>query len=257
MPTGNQGSSVRSLDEQTSSTFLISSVLIFAAVQGVFSETWVEDFSTKRLNSWKIHEHVLRSVSIWQPKDDHLDVWIDPFEGPGIFGVYQLEFIGFPIKDRELNVKVSILEASGGSIGIFIGQYDDRGGIFNKTIKFLHTPFLNTLIRVGADIQQLPPLVINDAENLVFPLKEIEISFSKGHFTFLSQRNLIVEFQVPELREIDCIGLIAYVWVGANAFGDFVLDDFIISGPDVPVFRDLSVRPAGKAAVLWGELKRP
>ncbi len=235
--------------------FLISSVLIFAAVQGVFSETWVEDFSTKRLNSWKIHEHVLiGAISIWQPKDDHLDVWIDPAAAPGIFRIFPLEFIGFPIKVGELNVKVSILEASGGSIGIFIGQYDDRGDIFNKTIKFLHTFLLNTLIRVGADIQ-LPP--VNNVGNVVFPLKEIEISFSKGHFTFLSQRNLIVEFQVPELREIDCIGLIAYVGAGANAFGDFVLDDFIISGPDVPVFRDLSVRPAGKAAVLWGELKRP
>ncbi len=73
----------------------------------------------------------------------------------------------------------------------------------------------------------------------------------------MSQRNLITEFRGPKLREIDCIGLIAYVWVGANAFGDFVLDDFIISGPNVLVFRDLSVRPTGKAAVLWGELKRP
>ena len=233
--------------------FLISSVLIFAAVQGVFSETWVEDFSTKRLNSWKIHEDVFGEF-IWQIKDDHLDVWIDPFPGPGIFHIFPLEFIGFPIAPTELNVKVSILETRGGSIGIFVGQCDDRGDVYNKTIKFLHTPFLNTLIRVGADIQ-LPP--VNNVGNLVFPLKEIEISFSKGHFTFLSQRNLIVEFQVPELREIDCIGLIAYVWAGANAFGDFVLDDFIISGPDVPVFRDLSVRPAGKAAVLWGELKRP
>ncbi len=143
-------------------------MLIFAAVQGVFSETWVEDFSTKRLSSWKIHEHVLRSISIWQPKDDHLDVWIDPFEGPGIFGIYPLEFIGFPIKVGELNVKISILEASGGSIGIFIGQYDNHGGIFNKTIKFLHTPFLNTLIRVGADIQ-LPPLLVNNVGNVVFP----------------------------------------------------------------------------------------
>ena len=232
-------------------------MLIFAVVQGVFSETWVEDFSTKRLNSWKIHEHVLiGAISIWQPKDDHLDVWIDADSPPGIFRIFPLEFIGFPIKARELNVKVSILEASGGSIGIFIGQYDDHGGIFNKTIKFLHTPFLNTIIRRGADIQQFP-LLINNIGNVVFPLKEIEISFSKGHFEFLSQRNLITEFRVPELREIDCIGLIAYVWVGANAFGDFVLDDFIISGPNVPVFRDLSVRPAGKAAVLWGELKRP
>ena len=231
-------------------------MLIFAAVQGVFSDTWHEDFSIKRLNSWKIHEDVFGEF-IWQIKDDHLDVWIDPFPGPGIFHIFPLEFIGFPIDPTELNVKVSILEARGGSIGIFVGQCDDRGDVYNKTIKFLHTPFLNTIIRRGADIQQFPPLVINNADNLVFPLKEIEISFRRGHFTFLSQRILITEFQVLELREIDYIGIVAYVWKGANAFGKFVLDDFIISGPDVPVFRDLSVRPAGKAAVLWGELKRP
>ncbi len=233
--------------------FLISSMLIFGTIQGVFSESWHEDFSIKGLHSWKIHDEFVGEF-IWQTKDDQLDVWIDPFPGVGIFQIFPLEFMGFPIDATEFNVKVSILEARGGSIGIFVGQCDD-GDVYNRTIKFLHTLFLRTIIRRGADIDQLPPLVI--ANNVPLPLKEIEVSFKEGHFSFFSQRILITEFQVMELRDVDCIGIIAYVYKGAGAVGDFVLDDFIISGPDVPVFKDLSVRAVGKAAVLWGELKRP
>ncbi|MXV78985.1 hypothetical protein F4X73_12620 [Candidatus Poribacteria bacterium] len=232
--------------------FLISNVFIFAFVKGVFSDTWHEDFSIKGLYSWKIHDEFIGEF-IWQTKDDQLDVWIDPFPGPGIFHIFPLEFVGFPIKVTEFDVKVSILEARGGSIGIFVGQCDD-GDVYNRTIKFLHTLFLNTIIRRGADIDQLPPLVL--VNNVPIPLKEIEVSFKEGHFSFFSQRILITEFQVKELREIDCFGLIAYVYKGAGAVGEFVLDDFIVSGPDVPVFRDLSVRPVGKAAVLWGDLKQ-
>ena len=234
--------------------FLISCILIFGTIQGVFSEKWVEDFSIKGLHSWRIHEPpVIGSINTWQTKDDHLDVWIDPPPGPGIFLMYPIEFIGFPIDITEFDVKVSILEASGGSIGIFVGECDDRD-VYNKTIKFLHTPFLNAIIRSGADIK-LPPWRI--ANNVVLPLKEIEVSFKKGHFRFLTQGILITEFQVKELRDSNCIGLFAYVFKGAGAFGDFVLDDFIISGSDVPEFRDLNVRPVGKTAVLWGDLKRP
>ena len=58
--------------------FLISCILIFGTIQGVFSEEWVEDFSLKGLHSWRIHEPLaVGSINTWQTKDDHLDAGSD------------------------------------------------------------------------------------------------------------------------------------------------------------------------------------
>lgn len=233
--------------------FLILCVLMFATVQVVSAKTWVEEFSGN-LDSWKEYdEHfdggIWAPKTIWETKGGKLDVWIDPPPTPGIYERFPLEFIGFPIKAKELNVKVKILEASKASVGILIGQYDDRGGVFSQTIKFLHLPFFGATIRRSPRIELLQ--LANKADNAPFPLEEIEISFNNGHFKFLSRRKLLIEFDVPQLPIIDCIGIIAYVERGAGVIGEFVLDDFEISGP---TFYD--VRPKGKAAVVWGELKR-
>ena len=234
--------------------FLILCLLICATVQIVSAETWVENFSKNNLDSWKEYdEHFAGGIwapkTIWESKNGHLDVWIDPPPTPGIYEKFPFEFIGFPIKTKELNVKVKIIEASKASVGILIGQYDDRGSVLNRTIKFLHLPFFGYAIRRSPRLSMAQ--VANKVDKPPFPLEDIEISFNQGHFKFFSERQLLIEFDVPQLPIINCIGIIAYVERGAGVIGEFVLDDFEISAP---TFYD--VRPKGKSAVVWGELKR-
>lgn len=233
--------------------FLIICALIIIQGQIVNAETWIENFSNN-LDSWKEYDDhfdggIWAPKTIWEAKGGRLDVWIDPPPTPGIYERFPLEFIGFPIKAKELNVKVKILEATSASVGILIGQYDDRGSVLNQTIKFLHRPFFGFAIRRSPRIDMAE--VANKVDKPPFPLKDIEISFEHGHFKFFSERKLLIEFDVPQLPIIDCIGIIAYVERGAGVIGEFVLDDFEISAP---TFYDVS--PKSKAAVLWGELKR-
>ncbi len=232
--------------------FLILCMLLFIQGQMVLAETWIENFSNN-LDSWKEYDDhfdggIWAPKTVWESKNGTLDVWIDPPPTPGIYERFPLEFIGFPIKTKELNVKVKIVEATKASVGILIGQYDARGGIFSQTIKFLHLPFFGYAIRRSPRFDMVQ--VANKVEKPPFPLEDIEISFNEGHFKFISERQLLIEFDVPQLTTIDCLGIIAYVERGAGVIGEFVLDDFEISAP---TFYD--VRPKGKAAVLWGELK--
>ena len=108
--------------------FLILCILIFVAGQMVSAETWVENFSDKNLDSWKtVEDHFETGIrapkAIWQTKNGSLDVWIDPPPTPGIFEYFPLEFIGFPIKAKDLNVKVKILATTrNDNIGIIMVQ---------------------------------------------------------------------------------------------------------------------------------------
>lgn len=244
---------------------LILFALIFVNVHIVSAETWVENFSKNNLDSWKEYdEHFAGGIwaprTIWESKNGHLDVWIDPPPTPGIFEKFPLEFVGFPIMAKELNVKVKILEATNhDNIGILIGQHDERGGVIGDTFHFLNGSFIalnKTPFRNG--VIQTPPLhtfeiteIAHQVNSDHFPLKEMEISFNNGHFKFLSKGDLLTEFKCSQMTKIDCIGIIAYVLRGAGVIGEFVLDDFEISAP---TFYD--VRPKGKSAVVWGELKR-
>ncbi|RKU15753.1 hypothetical protein C6501_06215 [Candidatus Poribacteria bacterium] len=245
--------------------FLIICALIIVQGQMVSAETWVENFSDDNLDSWKEYdEHHDGGIwapkkVIWQTKNGKLDVWIDPPPTPGIFEIFPLEFVGFPIMAKELNVKVKILETSRFGIGILIGQYDERGGVIGDTFHFLNSSFIplnKTPFRNG--VIQTPPLhtfeiteIAHQVDSDHLPLEEMEISFNNGHFKFLSKDDLLTEFKCPQMTKINCIGIIAYVERGAGAIGEFVLDDFILSAP---TFYDVS--PKSKAAVLWGELKR-
>ena len=243
--------------------FLIFCVLTFATVQVVSADTWVENFSNN-LDSWKEYDaHFERGIrapkTIWKTKNERLDVSIDPPPPPGIFEIFPLEFVGFPIMAKELNVKVKILEATNhDNIGILIGQHAERGDVIGDTFHFLNrsfialnkTPFRNGVIQTPSphtfEIMEIAHQV--DSEHL--PLEEMEISFNNGHFKFLSKGDLLTEFKCPQMTKIDCIGIIAYIERGAGTIGEFVLDDFEISAP---TFYDVS--PKSKAAVLWGELK--
>ena len=233
---------------------LILFMLIFATGRVVSAKTWIENFSKKSLDSWKEYDdHFDKGIwapkTIWESKNGHLDVWIDPPPTPGIYERFPLEFIGFPIKTKELNVKIKILEASKASVGVLIGQYDSDGDVLSRTIKFLHLPFFGGAIRRSPRHDMVH--VANKVDNPPFPLEDIEISFYEGHFKFLSGRKLLIEFDIPQLPIIDCIGIIAYVERGAGVIGEFVLDDFEISAP---IFYD--AHPKDKAAVLWGKLKQ-
>lgn len=234
--------------------FLILYVLVFTLVQTVSAKTWVEDFSGKNLDSWKEYDDhfdggIWAPKTIWEAKNGHLDVWIDPPPTPGIYERFPLEFVAFPIKVKKLNVKVKVLEATDASVGILIGQYNDRGSVLSDTLKFLHLPFFGGAIRRPPDFEMLD--TANKVDKPPFPLKDMEVSFNEGHFKFLSDGKLLIEFDVPQLPIVDCIGIIAYVERGAGVIGEFALDNFEITGP---TFYD--VRPKGKAAVIWGELKR-
>ena len=245
---------------------LIICALIIVQGQMVSAETWVENFNGNNLDSWKEYDdHFAGGIwapkkVIWQTKKGKLDVWIEPPPTPGIFEEFPLEFVGFPIMAKELNIKVNILETSRFGIGILIGQHDERGGVIDHTFHFLNSSFIalnKTPFRNG--VIQTPPLhtfeiteIAQQVPSEHLPLEEMEISFSNGHFKFLSKGDLLTEFKCPQMTKIDCIGIIAYVERGAGAIGEFVLDDFEISAP---IFYDVS--PKSKAAVLWGELKRP
>ena len=247
--------------------FLIIITLLSVLGQMISAETWIENFNGNNLDSWKEYDEHFETgdrapKTTWQTKNGRLDVWIDPPPTPGIFERFPLEFVGFPVETKRLNVKVKIIDAQIDIIGIIIGQYTERRNLIYDTFHFLNrsflpinkTPFRNGVIQTPNrfEIEQIAHQV--NSEHL--PLDEMEVSFDNGRFKFLSQNNLLTEFKVPEMTTIDCIGLIAYVERGLGHIGTFLLDDFVISGPNVPAHGSLDVRPKDKAAVLWGELKR-
>lgn len=233
---------------------LILCILIFASIKVADAKTWVEDFNTASFDSWTKHEHDPENRSTWQPKDGHLDVWIQPQPPPGGFDGFPLAFIGFPIEAEKLNVKVKILEARNASVGIFMGQYDDFGRVINRTIKFLHEPAFGSPIWKPKGFELIQKAKNNNPTPA--PLEEIEISYNKGDFEVSTKEKFLVKYHVPELPTINCIGIISIVGLGRGVVAHFVLDNFVISGPTVPAHGTLNVRPKGKAAVLWGELKQ-
>lgn len=255
--------------------FLIIFTMIYVPGKMVMAETWIENFNGDTLENWKEYdEHFGKGIwapeTVWKTKDGMLDVWIDPPPTPGIFEIFPLEFVGFPVKANELNVKVKIHQEKNDSfddIGILIGQHsehDEGNDVISHTFHFLNGSFIplnKTPFRNG--VIQTPPLhsfdileIAHQVDSKHLPLDEMEVSFKNGHFKFLSQNNLLTEFKVPQMTTIDCLGVIAYVERGGGHIGRFALDNFVISGPNVPAHGSLNVRPKDKAAVLWGELKR-
>ncbi len=249
--------------------FLVILTVVCISGQMLSAETWVENFNSDKLDSWKEYdEHFGTGVwapkTVWKTKDGMLDVWIDPPPSPGIFERFPLEFVGFPIKANKLNVRVKIVQKwqNTDRIGILIGQLDERNNVIGHTFHFLNgsflpinkTPFRNGVIQTPRSDNILEIAHQVDSEH--FPLEEMEISFDNGHFKFISQNNLLTEFKVAQMTTIDCLGVIAYVERGGGHLGIFALDDFVISGPNVPAHSSLNVHSIGKTAVLWGDLKR-
>ncbi|MDE0485281.1 MAG: hypothetical protein OXI67_22125 [Candidatus Poribacteria bacterium] len=229
---------------------LILCVLLFATTI-VFAKTWVEDFNTASFDSWTKHDPENRST--WRPKDGRLDVWAQPSPPPGLPDRYVLEFTGFRFDVEKLSVKVRILEAHNTGVGILIGQYDGQGSITLRTIAFLHRSVFSVIWKPkGFEL-------IRKAKNenpTPAPLEAMEISFNKGDFEVLTKGKFIVKYHVPQLPTINCIGLVSIVGRGRGVVAHSVLDNFVISGPNVPAHGTLNVRPKGKATVLWGELKQ-
>lgn len=209
----------------------------------VIDDFWVEDFNEGHLDSWTEDKHQKERKRVsWQAKDGNLNVWIQPLLNHAGRQTFELEFTGLPIKAEKLNVKVDILEAHNANVGILIGQYDWTGGTFRRTYKILHNSIWGAV--------ELGDVPDQNYENL----KEIEIAFNEGHFELLSEGEHILEFDEPNLKYIDCLGIIAYI--GEVPLAHFVMDNFVIS--DVAPFKakSLSINAKGKAAVLWGELKQ-
>ena len=210
----------------------------------VLDDFWVEDFNDGHLDSWTESKHQKEDKRVtWQAKDRHLDVWIQPYLNHALIQTYELEFTGFPIKAEKLRVKVNVLEAQNANVGLFIGQRTHTGNIFRRTYKILHRSIWGAI----EFPRQVPDV---DYDNL----KDIEIVFDKGHFELLSEGEHILEFQEPNLPTIDCLGIVAYTTEVPLAY--FAMDNFIISDIVAPEEKSLNVRAEGKAAILWGELKR-
>ncbi len=216
----------------------------------VLDDFWVEDFNDGHLDSWTESKHQMEEKrTTWQAKDGHLDVWIEPWQAKALIQTYELEFTGFPIKAEKLRVKVNVLEAQNANVGLFIGQYDQWKGTHRRTYKILHGSIWGPIdIRGPIEFKGQNPDV--DYDNL----KDIEIVFDKGHFELLSEGEHILEFQEPNLPTIDCLGIVAYTTEVPLAY--FAMDNFIISDLVAPEEKSLNVRAEGKAAILWGELKR-
>lgn len=227
--------------------FLIPCIFIFVNVHAVSAETWIENFNRGNLDSWTVipQDHPVADRGNWQVKKGRLDVEIELPWGPGIFEYHTLKFTGFDLHAKQLNVKVNVLEAQNANVGILIGQYDQWGNMGRRTYKFLRGSSIWGPIEFP---NQQPDVKYAD-------LKEIEVNFDKGHFELLSEGKQILEFDEPNLPYVNCIGIRAYVWIKGPPV-HFVLDDFIISGPSLRRADAQPVRPRGKAAVLWGELKR-
>ena len=219
-------------------------VLIFAAVKDGSTKIWIEDFEDGHLDAWAVDNTNNRST--WQAKDGHLDVWIDPLQHHAIRQKYALEFKAFPLKTEKLSVKMTILENENASAGIFIGQCGEGGNISRRTYKFYQGG-------IWGPIAFQPQLPKHPFGHLTAK-KEIQIVFNNGDFQLLSDGKHIIDFHEPNLPTVDCIGIIAITWEVPLAH--LRLDDFIISGPSIPSRGSLDVDPGGKAAVLWGELKR-
>lgn len=210
----------------------------------VLDDFWVEDFNDGHLDSWTEAKHQAEDKRVtWQAKDGHLDVWIQPLLAKALIQTYELEFTGLPIKAEKLRVKVDVLEAHNANVGLFIGQYDDGNNISRRTYKILHKSIWGPIEFRG-----------QNPEGVYENLKDIEIVFDKGHFELLSEGEHILEFDEPNLRTIDCLGIIAYTTEVPLAH--FVMDNFIISDISAPEKKSLNVQAKGKAAVLWGELKQ-
>ena len=219
-------------------------ILLYLSVQGLTAKTWIEDFNQEgHLKSWVNHDP---NRSTWQAKDGHLDVWIDPLQHHAIRQKYALEFKAFPLKTEKLSVKMTILENENASAGIFIGQYGEGGNISRRTYKFYQGGIWGPI----AFQHQLPKHPFGH----LTAKKEIEIVFNNGDFQLLSDGKHIIDFHEPNLPTVDCIGIIA--GTTEVPLAHLRLDDFIISGPSIPSRGSLDVDPGGKAAVLWGELKR-
>ncbi len=207
-------------------------------------DAWIEDFSDGHLDSWTEAKHQAEDKRVtWQAKDGLLDVWIQPLQAKALIQTYELEFTGLPIKAEKLRVKVDVLEAHNANVGLFIGQYDDGNNISRRTYKILHKSIWGPIEFRG-----------QNPEGVYENLKDIEIVFDKGHFELLSEGEHILEFDEPNLRTIDCLGIIAYTTEVPLAH--FVMDNFIISDISAYEKKSLNVQAKGKAAVLWGELKQ-
>ena len=159
------------------------SLLICAVVQNGYTGTWVEDFSEAQLDSWKKNGDQRNNAS-WQPKDGHLDIWIEP-EPFALLQNYNLEFIGFPIQADKLRVKVSVLETGNGTPGILIGQHDDNVGpvIQQLNITRRSYTFLTNIIYGARAFPSQHP------KDVKFDIKEIEIVFNKGHSKLFLKEN--------------------------------------------------------------------
>ena len=175
-----------------------------------------------------------------------MDVWIEPIPRV-LLQDYTLEFVGFPLNAEQLRVKLTVLKTHSQGVGILIGQHTPDGKIFRRTYSVLQKSFWGAIefpIRLPKNPFYYPYLTV------------IDIVFNKGHLQVLSGNDKVFEFREPNLPTIDCLGITAIITQQKFPVLNYVLDDFIISGPTIPAHGTLDVRAKGKATVLWGELKQ-
>ncbi len=221
---------------------LICSLAIFCLLTDTHARTWGDDFNDGNLDGWT-EEHDPNTT--WQAKDGILDVTAKS-ELRDLRRTYDLEFTAFPLEAERLRVRFTILDETGGSIGLLIGKQPDVGSLWRRSYKFM-----TRLIWAPIVLPDRSPKIryeINKNQN-------IEVVFDRGHFRLLSMSEQILEFKDNNFKTITLIALAVITGEGRGFHA--VLDNFVISGPTIPQGPPFPVHPSGKLAVSWGQLKRP
>ncbi len=227
--------------------FLIIITLLCVPGQMLSAGTWVENFNSDVPDSWQALGK-RGPFSIWQVKEGNLNYQYSKPLGPLLFVIRsRIDFIGFPLNAKQLRVKMNVVETLNATVGIFLGQSEN-----DRNYKFYHNN--KNWLPNFMDFMEGPKDVPNQKPHIHVELKDIEIVFDNGHFELLSEQKHILAFEEPNLPQIDSIGIITYT--DEKRFANILVDNFVISGPNVPAHGSLDVRPKDKAAVLWGELKR-
>ena len=229
--------------------------ILFIHIEVVDSGIWVEDFNNPSLHSWIKHDPW--NVSTWQSKDGHLDVWAQPDPRPGIYDDYVLQFVGFQFDTQTISVQLKMLEVRGANVGILIGQYDGQPEhlkLYDGTVAFFNEPVLGGTIVKPKEFELIKKEIGNVP--IPLPLKAMEISFNSGDFAVFTQRKFIGKYHVPQLKTVNFLGIVCFADKGRGTVAHFILDDFVVMGPNVPTHGTLYVRPNGKVALYWGELKQ-
>ena len=229
--------------------------------------TWRDNFNDRNLDGWTLPSDGVKDKhwdSIWKSKDGVLDVIIQPNGRPMPKNWLEkkwniardfLELTAFPISASKLTVETTPFRD--GDIGIALGNpspFPTRIGTFYTFTRTFVWHAILTLYGEGFELPFNPPikgeiLFGEIAVRPTIPLGQpVKVVFESGRFQVFSQGQLLVEFVDEDYPKIELVGIYARQPLDVHVSRK-KLDDFLIFGPN------LAVRPRGKLATTWGDVK--